>query len=197
MSRPSLVTRQMPSIFLRPLHTSRRTLNEIITPPSIPIPASVPRASDGIPSRHNAPLARLPAKTLIRSLVLSSVMKRRWLLQPALVALGFICKSNLAIFNADRNPILNRILRLAIYDQHAAGTTAAEVSQTINEMKSTGYHGVILGHAKEVVLQDPSDRLSESEFDYGQTQERAVEQWKKAQLHTLGMVNEGDFLAIK
>lgn len=124
-------------------------------------------------------------------------MGKRWFLQPALAALGFICNAKLAIFNVDRNPVLNRLLRLFLYDQYAAGATAGEVAKTTREIKGMGYNGVILGYAKEVVLQDPAGRRGVSEHEHTAAQERVIEQWKDEQIQTLRMIDRGDFLAVK
>lgn len=101
------------------------------------------------------------------------------------------------MFNADKNPIINRVLRVVLYDQYAAGATVTDVLRTTKEIKAMGYNGVILGSAKEAVLQSPSKRAIGSDHSYAMAQERVIERWKEEQLLTLEMIDEGDFLALK
>ncbi|KAJ6445328.1 proline oxidase [Purpureocillium lavendulum] len=125
-------------------------------------------------------------------------MGKRWLLQPSLAALSFICRSKSAIFDPDRNLALNKILRLVIYDQFAAGTNAVEVARKSRELKKMGFQGIILGYAKEFVLEDPAGGdQAKQEQGYTAAEYEVIQKWKKGTLETLRMIGAGDFLAIK
>ncbi|UNI23731.1 proline dehydrogenase [Purpureocillium takamizusanense] len=135
-------------------------------------------------------------------------MGRPWLLRPSLAALSFLCRSKSAFFNPDRNWALNKILRWVIYDQFAAGTNAAEVARKSQELKRMGFQGIILGYAREFVLEDPSDGNRSATghhgeqgqglgYQYSAAQYEVIDNWKKGTLETLRMIGAGDFLAIK
>ncbi|KAH9243762.1 hypothetical protein K456DRAFT_1820341 [Colletotrichum gloeosporioides 23] len=143
-------------------------------------------------------LSRLPTKTLLRSLLLTSLMRRGWISRPSLAALDYITKSKNTLLNPDKNPALNKLLRWTIYNHFAAGTCHQEVVRSAAETKSIGYHGVIMGYAKEFVLENPSVSQSvEVDNGYRQCHYRVVEDWKQGTLETLRMIQPGDFLAVK
>ena len=150
------------------------------------------------PYQAASPMARLPTRVLLRSLVMTSLMSSKILMRPALNILNLLATSRLPFLNADRNSILNRALRLTVYNHFCAGTNHAEVSKTIADTKRIGYQGVILGYSKEIVLnpneQSPTDSISAKYSDrcYGM-----VEEWKEGTLKTLRMLEPGDFLAVK
>lgn len=100
-------------------------------------------------------------------------------------------------FNADRNPALNVLLRWTIYNHFCAGSNKGQVARSMAEVKGLGYQGIILGHAKEVIL---NPDVGEVYFDgkgYGPACYRMVEEWKQSSLDTLRMLQPGDFLALK
>ncbi|KAJ0341756.1 hypothetical protein COL922a_001850 [Colletotrichum nupharicola] len=126
-------------------------------------------------------LSRLPTKTLLRSLLLTALMRRGWISRPSLAALDYITKSKNTLLNPDKNPALNKLLRWTIYNHFAAGTCHQEVVRSAAETKSIGYHGVIMGYAKEFVLENPSVSQSvEVDNGYLQCHYRVVEDWKQA-----------------
>lgn len=144
-------------------------------------------------------MARLPTRFVLRSLVLTSLMSSKLFLKPALALLNIVAKSQSPILNPDRNPILNKILRLAVYNHFCAGTNRTEVSKTVAEIKKIGYQGVILGYSKEIVL-DPNEKLARDETgstSYSDKCYEMVEEWKHGTLDTLSMVERGDILAVK
>lgn len=145
-----------------------------------------------------APLAKMSTRTLLRSLVLTSIMANPILLKPCLVIMGKITRSNTRILNPDRNPILAQLLRHSVYNHFCAGETSREVKQTIASMKNFGFGGVILGYAKEFVSQSNSGRgESTSENEVSELDLKIIEKWKQGTLETLGCLDQGDFLAIK
>ncbi|OJJ06548.1 hypothetical protein ASPVEDRAFT_56150 [Aspergillus versicolor CBS 583.65] len=144
-------------------------------------------------------MARLPTRLILRSLVLTSLMSSKLFLRPSLAALDIITNSKSAILNPDRNRVLNRILRWTVYDQFCAGTNRQEVSKTVADIKKIGYQGVILGYAKEIIV-DPIDavvRDGSGSKVYSDRCYDIVEEWKKGTLNTLRMVGPGDYLAVK
>jgi len=61
-----------------------------------------------------------------------------------------------------------------------------------------GFQGIILGYAKEFVLEDPSDSShAKHEQGYSAAQYHVIDKWKEGTLETLRMISAGDFLAIK
>ncbi|KAJ5760311.1 Proline oxidase [Penicillium odoratum] len=144
-------------------------------------------------------MARLPTKLLLRSLVLTSLMTSKIFLKPALATLNVLSTSKSPLLNADRNPVLNKLLRWTVYNHFCAGTNHQEVSKTVAQIKGIGYQGVILGYSREVVLA-PSDRLASNHSGtptYSDKSYETVEEWKSGTLETLRMVGSGDFLAVK
>ncbi|OHX00740.1 proline oxidase [Colletotrichum incanum] len=144
-----------------------------------------------------SPLSRLPTLTLVRSLVLTQFMSSPLLMKPALPLLHFIAKSKMALFNPDRNPILNRLLRWTIYDHFCAGENLQQVTKTVSDVKRMGYQGVILNYAKEIVLDTKEVNADAHAGDYAAPFYEMVELWKKGNIETLRMLDPGDFLAVK
>jgi proline dehydrogenase len=142
-------------------------------------------------------LSAIPNKTLARSLVLLSLMQRRWLLRPCLAMLEAMSHPKLSLMNPDKNGVLRIIVRKTIYDHFAAGTCESEVAKSSAEIKRIGY-GVIMGYAKEFVLEDPTDREVETDHTgYLPCHYDAVQRWKESNLQTLRMIESGDFLSVK
>ncbi|RKK79070.1 hypothetical protein BFJ71_g16332 [Fusarium oxysporum] len=65
------------------------------------------------------------------------------------------------------------------------------------EVKGLGYQSVILGHAKEVVLDPEAGEVYSGDHKYGPACYRMVEEWKQSTLDTLRMLQPGDFLSVK
>ncbi|OGM39385.1 hypothetical protein ABOM_011804 [Aspergillus bombycis] len=150
------------------------------------------------PYRAVSPMARLPTRILLRSLVLTSLMSSKILIRPALTILNILAISKSPFLNADRNSILNKALRLTVYDHFCAGTNHTEVSRTIADTKRIGYQGVILGYSKEVILYPNGQSLTDSiSATYSDRCYEMVEEWKEGTLETLRMLEPGDFLALK
>lgn len=147
-------------------------------------------------------LSRLPTKTLLRSLVLTSVMSNRWAPRPSLAVLGHLAGTSSKLLNPDRNIILNKLLRWTVYNHFCAGVDRGEVVRTVEGIKDMGYQGVILGYAKEAVL-NPDEAASNviqtatGAPQYDPRCYETVEEWKSGTLQTLRMIRPGDFLAVK
>ncbi|KAK7703557.1 proline dehydrogenase [Botryosphaeria dothidea] len=143
-------------------------------------------------------MSRLPTKTLLRSLAMTSLMSSPWLLRSSIALLGTIGGSKSAVINPDKNPILNRLLRWTVYNHFCSGTNPQEVRKSVEDVKSMGYQGVILTHAKEIVLDEPQRALLAGAGSKHSSQcHGMVERWKQSSMDTLRMLGPGDFLALK
>ncbi|KAL0939869.1 proline oxidase [Colletotrichum truncatum] len=142
-------------------------------------------------------LSRLPTPTLLRSLFLTQFTSSPLLMRLSLPILGFITTSKSALFNPDRNPILNKLLRWTIYDHFCAGTNVPEVRKAVENIKRTGYQGVILNYAREIVLDTKKANAEAKDGDYAPAFYQMVQEWKKGNLDTLQMMQPGDFIAVK
>ncbi|KAM6537895.1 hypothetical protein FALCPG4_003791 [Fusarium falciforme] len=181
--------RQLLPLSSRFLHQPRRLLTDAAIKPSIksaPAPAEEPSA-----------LSKLPTGVLLRSVALTTVMATSWLLKPSLAFLALITQTNSAILNPDKNPVLNRVLQWTIYDHFCAGNTIPEVSSTVKYIKNLGYHGIILGYSKEIVLDTNAEASQTGVNEYPAEYYRVIDEWKKGNIETLNMIEAGDLLAIK
>lgn len=117
--------------------------------------------------------------------------------------------SDAALLNPDRNPLLRHLLKKTFYAQFCAGENAGEVRRTVLGLKAIGFHGVIMGYAREVVLtKAQQDSLSSpSSHDIFSSAEaeaecvrHEIEPWKQGNLETLRVAQpgpSGDFVALK
>ncbi|KAK5449342.1 proline dehydrogenase [Exophiala xenobiotica] len=146
------------------------------------------------------PLSCLPLSSLIRSYLITSVSSIPLLLRPSLSVMTVLAHTKTPVFMPDRNPILHLLLKKTFYAQFCAGETPAEVRTTISDLKDTGYRGVILGHAKEVVLtKEDAEGLDASKDSLDQAALHADEiaTWKRNTVATVDLAQEGDFVALK
>ncbi|RMZ81815.1 hypothetical protein DV738_g2008, partial [Chaetothyriales sp. CBS 135597] len=154
-------------------------------------PAAVPRASA---------MSCLPLGTVIRSYFINAVSSYPLLLQPSLAALSFLAHSKSPIFSPDRNPLLRFLLKGTFYAQFCAGETPTETRKTIADLKEMGYKGIILGHAKEVVLSEDEiaelDKSTDSDY-LDQINQSEILDWKQNTLDTIELASEDDFIALK
>lgn len=77
-----------------------------------------------------------------------------------------------------------------------------EVIQSVKGIKDMGYQGIILGYAKEAVLDAEEAAINTSPTaaggqQYGPKCYEMIEEWKNSTLQTLRMLGPGDFLAVK
>ncbi|KAL9115697.1 MAG: hypothetical protein Q9227_000065 [Pyrenula ochraceoflavens] len=164
---------------------------------ALPTPTAIqkpPSSSEAIPL--DAPLSCLPFTTLLRSYLVTRISSTPSLLGPSLAVLSFLGHAKSPLFNPDRNPILRFILKKTFYAQFCAGETPKEVQQTITGLKKMGYSGVILGYAKEVVMQeDEATALCQDEQASAKTEE--IDAWEKGTLDTIALSARGEFAALK
>lgn len=100
--------------------------------------------------------------------------------------------------NPARNPVVHLLVRKLFYDHFCAGENEEEVKGTIATIKEMGYEGVILGYAKETLVDKNSSAGEASQAGGGgEVLAKAVEEWKVGTLKTLEMLGKGDFLAVK
>jgi proline dehydrogenase len=135
------------------------------------------------------PLSVMPTGLLLRSLMITSILSSRRLLEFSLPILGRIANSNSTLANPDRNPLLHVLVRRFLYDHFAAGETKAQVKRTVIKIKNMGFTGVILGYARETIAQSGTEVQKLSATPIGD--------WRNGTLRTLELIGDGDFLAIK
>ncbi|GFF23371.1 putative proline oxidase Put1 [Aspergillus udagawae] len=121
------------------------------------------------------------------------------LLDPCLSMLKYVVDSKSPLLNPSKNPLIGYLLRKTIYNHFCAGTIEAEVRKTVQDMKTLGFKGVILGYARESIAKaDENDNNSfQVEKSQQAIQDQAVEEWRQGNLRTLKMIGAGDFLGIK
>lgn len=89
------------------------------------------------------------------------------------------------------------LLRTTIYSHFCAGENEAEVRRSVQKMKALGFKGVTLGYARESVakvnVRDPAIPAIVKQ----EALDQAVDEWRKGNLRTLGMIGRGDCLNVK
>lgn len=143
-----------------------------------------------------SPLSLLPFGVLIRSYLIAALSSSPRLLTPSLNLLSLLANSKSPFLNPDGNPVFRYVLRKTIYAHFCAGETLKEVRNTQSGLKEVGYKGVMLAHAREIVLESGKNETEEEKYD-DLVAGTDVESWKQSNLETLGMVEEGDFVAVK
>jgi len=104
------------------------------------------------------------------------------------------------ILSPDTNPLLRYLLKKTFYRQFCAGENAAEVKRTVDGLKSIGFKGVILGYAREVVLDEKQAGNLEScgENEAAEACIRnEITPWARGTLETVRIASPGDFVALK
>ncbi|KAJ5662120.1 uncharacterized protein N7477_009736 [Penicillium maclennaniae] len=139
-----------------------------------------------------APLSKLPLSTVLRSLMILSVSSSPLLLKPCIYTLSVLAHPRSALFDVSKNPILNFLVKHTIYKQFNAGENKTEVQQSINNIKSLGCRGVLLGYAREVLVGENQ----EAELD-AKAAQAEVQTWFDGTMKTVDMAQEGDFVALK
>lgn len=151
-----------------------------------------------VPSRNNKSLSRVPLGNVLRSYLLTYAMSTPMLLWPPLALLGRITESKSRVLNPDMNPLMGWLLRHTIYNHFCSGETKTEVLSSADILRTSGVHGIILGHAREIVLKDPTGQdVEEKKEIYGQNCFRMVEEWKQSNMETLKLIGKDDFLSVK
>ncbi|TVY18349.1 putative mitochondrial proline dehydrogenase, partial [Lachnellula arida] len=160
-------------------------------PPRVPIP----------------PLSILPLTSIVRTWVITTISSTR-LLTPSLAALSIIAHAQGPILSPERNRYLRYLIKKTIYKQFCAGENDAEVKQTVDGLLKLGYKGVILGYAKEVVMNESqAGKLNESHAGKLESSgdndaakaciRNEINPWAQGTLRTVQMTSPGDFVGLK
>jgi len=129
--------------------------------------------------------------------MVTSISSIPLILKPSISLMAYLAHSKSRLLNPDHNRLLHMLLKKTFYAQFCAGENAAETRSTITQLKALGYRGVILGHAREVVLSKAeSDSLgavqASTEADL-----KEVERWRDDTLNTILLSGKGDYVALK
>ncbi|KAH6665844.1 FAD-linked oxidoreductase-like protein [Plectosphaerella plurivora] len=139
-----------------------------------------------------APLSALPTPSLFRSLLITAISSKPYLLGPSLSILQWLCSSPQGrLWNIERNPVLRFILKTTFYKHFCAGETPEEARQTLLLMKSQGFKGTLLTYGKETVFDFETNK------SHGQGDLSGIEAWRKGTMETAELLGEGDQLALK
>ncbi|EAS28609.3 uncharacterized protein CIMG_09813 [Coccidioides immitis RS] len=141
------------------------------------------------PSPPQRILDRMPTASLLRSIMLQTVMSRPRLMDMA----STVIHRNVQFLTG--NALFRFLLDNMFYAQFCAGRTEAEIRETVEGLRSMGYRGVILAYAREV-------DLSNSQFQSGTADSDAlhkehVAQWLQGTLRTINYAQRGDYVAVK
>ncbi|KAI9727408.1 MAG: hypothetical protein M1834_008414 [Cirrosporium novae-zelandiae] len=158
-------------------------------------PPSNPQGSPSVPPA----LSLLPPRLLIRSLMVMSLTSSPRLLDRCLPVINRLSSSSSLVLDPDKNPILRAVVRAMFYNQFCAGVNDTEVKKTITMIKSMGFKGVILGYAKDVVVDTKvsSSRVVPIVHEEDPASNRLIDAWRDGNLQSLRMIGAGDFLSIK
>lgn len=140
------------------------------------------------------PLSVMPTPILLRTLMAYSFMTFPLFFKTCLPLMDTLSTTKFWAFNPDKNPVLNRIVRLLFYNHFTAGSNASEVKSTLASLRKMGYTGFILAYAKEIAAAEHADKSIGNENEATRKQ---IEGWKVGNLETLGMLGPDDFLGIK
>ncbi|KAH8165916.1 hypothetical protein CIB48_g2322 [Xylaria polymorpha] len=152
---------------------------------------------------NSTPLSTLPMPILLRSLFVSGICSKPYLLRPSLSILSFLSKPNRNfLFSIDRNPLLSWLVKRTLYDQFCVGENEADAKKTMERMHGFGFSGIILTYAKETTFDHKSktEQATGSAVQQADTAEQKceeIEAWRTGTLQTVYMTGNGDKVAIK
>lgn len=188
----------------------RRSNSTQAATPAIPTTSTgkvvTPQASPNVKKRQRvpgAPLSVLDNESLFRSLLVNTVSSHRFLLIPSLWVLSFLTKPGRgSLLNVDKNPLLHSLLKRTFYNQFCAGENQVQTQECIQQLRNSGFRGVILTYAKETVYDHQSQGFHgfvAGGAGVGTTDalDADIETWRIGQIETIDQLGEGDILAIK
>jgi len=108
-----------------------------------------------------------------------------------------MANSKSVILNPDKNRLVDGLMRVLFYNHFCAGSSDSEVRKTVSTMKEMGFKGVILGYAREVIVDPAATREEAAGSGSTKSIESAIDQWRDGNLRSLPMIGNGDFLAVK
>ncbi len=138
------------------------------------------------------PLSLLAFPILIRSYLISAISATPTLLTPSLWILSLLAHSKSPFLQVEHNRLLHYVVKKTIYAQFCAGETPPEVQRTATQLKETGYQGIVLNYAKELVF-DKAAPVKPNRDD----EAKDIEDWKQGLLKTVKLVDSGDYAALK
>ena len=142
----------------------------------------------------------IPLSSLLRSYFITAISSKPYLVRPSIAVLSFLAHSKSPLLNPDTSPLLKAILKRTFYAQFCAGEAPPEVRSCIDSLKQMGYKGVILGHAKEVVMTKVDAEALDAAEDCQEQQAcnaREIGQWKETTIATIDLAQKDDFVALK
>ncbi|CAI7565380.1 unnamed protein product [Penicillium crustosum] len=151
--------------------------------PQTKAPPALPRKA------LTAPLAKLPLSSVLRSLLVLSVSSSPLLLKPCIYTLSLLAHPRNAFWDVSKNPMLNMLVKHTIYKQFNAGENKLEVQNSINQIKALGCRGVLLGYAREVLVDENSDAAYDAKAALAE-----IQIWMEGTLQTVDMAQPGDFV---
>lgn len=180
----------------RPSHqqSPSRLQSSISSVRSVPIKAHwEPR----VMKRSPPALSVMPTRLLLRSLMVTSILSSPRLLKTCLPLMTRMANSKSVILNPDKNRLVGGLMRVLFYNHFCAGHSDLEVRKTVSTMKEMGFKGVILGYAKEVIVDPAATREEVARSGSTKSTEGSIDQWREGNLRSLPMIGNGDFLAVK
>ncbi|KAI1912818.1 proline dehydrogenase [Ophidiomyces ophidiicola] len=149
---------------------------------------SAAAAALGRPS-HQRVLGRLPTLSLLRSIMLQTVMSRPRIMDVT----SDLLRRNVQLLTS--NAAFRCLLDNMFYAQFCAGRSEAEIRRTVEGLRDMGYKGVILAYAREVDLSSSHYQSGTAESDA--LHQAHVAQWLQGTLKTIQYAQNGDFVAVK
>lgn len=147
--------------------------------------------------RSPAALSVMPTRLLLRSLMVTSILSSPRLLKTCLPLMTYMANSKSVILNPDKNRLVDGLMRVLFYNHFCAGSSDLEVRKTVSTMKEMGFKGVILGYAKEIIVDPAATREEAARSGSATSIESAIDRWREGNLRSLPMIGNGDFLAVK
>jgi proline dehydrogenase-like protein len=184
MKRTNLLNFKTPARCCRYVHNS--TLHNSATPleaPPVTMTSYVSPVAKKLP-----PLSILSTSSVLRSYLITRATSSPILLGACFAVLKQMLRPNAVILSPERNPLLRWIFKHTFYTQFCAGENKTEVRHTLADVRKTGYSGVILEYALELLQEDGATKKTTAE-------EIAV--FRKGMLDSIDMADPGDFVALK
>ncbi|KAM3420850.1 Proline dehydrogenase [Cercospora zeina] len=153
-----------------------------------------PVTGAGLPSNRSAhrTLKNLPLPALLRTIFLGQLFASPRLSSLGMGILSRLADTRLALLDPDKNIVINKLLRALVYNQFCAGNEKQEIVPVLNRLKATGYAGVILQYAREIVAHGAAEESSKADLS-----SRHIQMWLEGNLKTLSCLSEGDYMGMK
>ncbi|USW58591.1 Putative proline dehydrogenase domain, proline oxidase family, FAD-linked oxidoreductase [Septoria linicola] len=137
------------------------------------------------------PLKSLPMPALLRSIFLGQLFASPMISNLGLNVLGRLANARSPLLDVDRNRFLNRLLRAVVYNHFCGGANKSEIAPVLDRLKRSGYAGVILQYAREIVTHG---RVEDSKEDVSA---QHIQMWLDGNLQTLSCLGKGDYMGLK